>query len=135
MNKYTYLKQNEEVMQIFMGPDALPHLFRLTVITSDENSLVLIPIGEASEFSGKIITYDDKTGIPRTYRLSETNLMFTEYLANQQGWELGKTMMQSPKALATEIATLKKIHDLWKATLRENTAASEEKPKQDTFLK
>lgn len=108
---------NDRVYQIFMKSDGFPIVIKYDVISSTEDELVVAPIGDAGDMTGKIITFDSKTGIPRTYPANEINRMFTDYLANTQGWERAKLMLASPKELMTEIQALKKILDLWNATL------------------
>ena len=142
MNKYLDLKPNEIVWQIFIGSDGLPHVFKLSVVESNAERLVVIPLGDVGELSGKIVTYEDKDGIPRTYRTDEINRMFADYLANIQGWDRAKMIVTAPKDLEDEIQNLTKILELWKQTRRRGGAvrpkptdegeksAAEEKPSE-----
>lgn len=129
MNKYADLQPNEIVWQIFVGPNGLPHVFKMSVVSSDENALKVVPLGDAGELTGKIVTYDDEEGIPRTYRSKDIDRMFAEYLFNIQGWNRAKLFAVSPKDFAEEIETLTKILEMWKQT-RRRVAAS--KPRTTT---
>lgn len=122
MNKYADLQPNEIVWQIFVGPNGIPHVFKMSVISSDENSLVVVPLGEVGEFSHQIVTYDEKSGIPRTYRSNEINKMFGEYLYNIEGWQRSGMFATTPKELEAEIAKFGSILELWKQTRRRAAA-------------
>ena len=126
----TNFKPNDRVLQIFMRSDGFPIVIKYDVISSDDDSLVLAPIGEAGDMTGKVITFTKEQGIPRTYPDGDINRMFTDYLANTQGWNQAKLMMATPKDLLREIQSLKKIFDLWNATLSANTAPSPGHPLQ-----
>lgn len=116
MNKYADLKPNEIAWQIFIGSDGHPHVFKLSVVSSDADRLVVIPLGDAGDVSGKIVTYEDKDGIPRTYRTAEINRMFSEYLCNIRGWNRAGMFATTPKDLENEIESLAKTLELWKQT-------------------
>ena len=131
----TNFKPNDRVLQIFMRSDGFPIVIKYDVISSDDDSLVLAPIGEAGDMTGKVITFTKEQGIPRTYLDGDINRMFTDYLANTQGWNQAKLMMATPKDLLREIQFLKKIFDLWNATLSANTAPSPDHPIQEELFK
>lgn len=63
----TNFKPNDRVLQIFMRSDGFPIVIKYDVISSDDDSLVLAPIGEAGDMTGKVITFTKEQGIPRTY--------------------------------------------------------------------
>ena len=80
----TNFKPNDRVLQIFMRSDGFPIVIKYDVISSDDDSLVLAPIGEAGDMTGKVIAFTKEQGIPRTYLDGDINRMFTDYLANTQ---------------------------------------------------
>ena len=131
----TNFKPNDRVLQIFMRSDGFPIVIKYDVISCDDESLVLAPIGEAGDMTGKVITFTKEQGIPRTYLDGDINRMFTDYLANTQGWNQAKLMMATPKDLLREIQSHKKIFDLWNATLSANTAPSPDHPIQEELFK
>ena len=53
----TNFKPNDRVLQIFMRSDGFPIVIKYDVISSDDDSLVLAPIGKASDMTSKIITF------------------------------------------------------------------------------
>jgi hypothetical protein len=112
----------ELVTQIFVGARATPVVITYNVIDSTPTSLVLKPIGNHSGVGDDIITFTCKKGIPLTYRQNDYDRMFVDYLRNTE--RLPGAIMKADfnqKDLDRQIASLKKISDLWTEIRRKQT--------------
>ncbi len=115
-------RPGEMVTQIFVGPRGTPVVVTYNVIDSTPTSLTVRPVGEYPDIEDGIITFTTKKGIPKTYRWGEYDQMFVDYLRNTE--RLPSAIMKadfSQKDLNTQIATLKKISDLWTETRKAQT--------------
>ena len=104
----------ELVTQIFVGVRAMPVVITYNVIDSTPTSLVLKPVGNHPGISDDIITFTSQKGIPQTYRCGDYDRMFLDYLRNTE--RLPGAILKtdySQKDLKQQIATLKRISDLW----------------------
>lgn len=104
----------EFVAQIFVGAGGVPVVISYNVIDSTPTSLVLKPIGNHPGIEDDIITFTSKKGIPQTYRRSDYDKMFLDYLRNTE--RLAGAIMKADytqKDLERQIATFKKISELW----------------------
>jgi hypothetical protein len=112
----------ELVTQIFVGARATPVVITYNVIDSTPTSLVLKPIGNHLGVGDDIITFTCKKGIPLTYRQNDYDRMFVDYLRNTE--RLPGAIMKADfnqKDLDRQIASLKKISDLWTEIRRKQT--------------
>ena len=112
----------ELVTQIFVGARATPVVITYNVIDSTPTSLVLKPIGNHPGVGDDIITFICKKGIPLTYRQNDYDRMFVDYLRNTE--RLPGAIMKADfnqKDLDRQIASLKKIYDLWTEIRRKQT--------------
>ena len=112
----------ELVTQIFVGARATPVVITYNVIDSTPTSLTVKPVDKHPDIGDGIITFTTKKGIPKTYRWGECDRMFVDYLRNSE--RLPSAILKadfSQKDLNTQIATLKKISDLWSETRRIQT--------------
>lgn len=112
----------ELVTQIFVGARATPVVITYNVIDSTPTSLVLKPIGNHPGVGDDIITFTCKKGIPLTYRQNDYDRMFVDYLRNTE--RLPGAIMKADfnqKDLDRQIASLKKISDLWTEIRRKQT--------------
>ena len=60
----TNFKPNDRVLQIFMRSDGFSIVIKYDVISCDDESLVLAPIGEASDMTGMVITFTKEQAPP-----------------------------------------------------------------------
>ncbi len=112
----------ELVTQIFVGAKATPVVITYNVIDSTLTSLVLKPIGNHPDVGDDIITFTNKKGIPQTYRQNDYDRMFVDYLRNTE--RLPGAIMKADfnqKDLDRQIASLKKISELWTEIRRKQT--------------
>lgn len=112
----------ELVTQIFLGARATPVVITYNVIDSTPTSLVLKPIGNHPDVGDDIITFTNKKGIPQTYRQNDYDRMFVDYLRNTE--RLPGAIMKADfnqKDLDRQIASLKKISELWMEIRRKQT--------------
>lgn len=112
----------ELVTQIFLGARATPVVITYNVIDSTPTSLVLKPIGNHPDVGDDIITFTNKKGIPQTYRQNDYDRMFVDYLRNTE--RLPRAIMKADfnqKDLDRQIASLKKISELWMEIRRKQT--------------
>lgn len=112
----------ELVTQIFLGARAAPVVITYNVIDSTPTSLVLKPIGNHPDVGDDIITFTNKKGIPQTYRQNDYDRMFVDYLRNTE--RLPGAIMKADfnqKDLDRQIASLKKISELWMEIRRKQT--------------
>lgn len=112
----------ELVTQIFVGARATPIVITYNVIDSTPTSLVLKPIGNHPDVGDDIITFTNKKGIPQTYRQNDYDRMFVDYLRNTE--RLPRAIMKADfnqKDLDRQIASLKKISELWMEIRRKQT--------------
>lgn len=112
----------ELVTQIFVGARATPIVITYNVIDSTPTSLVLKPIGNHPDVGDDIITFTNKKGIPQTYRQNDYDRMFVDYLRNTE--RLPGAIMKADfnqKDLDRQIASLKKISELWMEIRRKQT--------------
>lgn len=115
----------ERVMQIFLAHNGAPVIVKYDVVESTTDSLTLVAIEDAGEMTGKTITFTKEQGIPRTYRGSDTDRMFSEYVRYVE--RLPAAVMNAGftlRDLNAKIATLRKISELWSAAIRKPEATS-----------